>query len=162
MAGFLKVYDVCIEKIIAILMGFMVVSLFAQVISRYLLSSSIMWTDEIGRYTFIWIVYLGSIAAFKKRTHLVVDIFTQKMTPKLQFCLNLFFQIVIMLFLLLVFIFGVKYSMSNMGNPAYSTNVINLGVAYASVPVGAILMIVNIVRVILEDLNMKGEGVKQQ
>ncbi|MEA4848234.1 MAG: TRAP transporter small permease [Clostridiaceae bacterium] len=162
MAGFFKVYDACIERIIAVLMGFMVVSLFAQVISRYLLSSSIMWTDEIGRYTFIWIVYLGAVVAFKKRTHLVVDIFTQKMPPKLQFYLNLFFQIVIMLFLLLVFIFGVKYSMANMGNPAYSTNVVSLGVAYASVPVGAVLMIVNILRVILEDLKMKGKGVKRQ
>lgn len=160
MGRFLEILDSLIEKIIALLMGFMVVSLFSQVIARYFFNSPIMWTDEIGRYTFIWIVYLGSVVAFKKRSHLVVDILTRKFPEKLQFYLNLFFEIVIMLFLFLVFIFGLQYAMSNMGNPAYSTNVISLGVAYVSVPVGALLMIINIVRVIAEDLRKRKEVVK--
>ena len=155
MRKFFKLYDFWIEKAIAFLLGFLVISLFAQVISRYLFNFPIMWTDEIGRYTFIWIVYLGSAVAFKKRSQLIVDVFTQKMPHKLQFNLNLFFHIVIILFLFLVFAYGLQYTMSNMGNPAYSTSVISLGIAYASVPVGALLMIINIVRSISDDLKTK-------
>lgn len=155
---FFKLYDSLIEKAIAVLFGFLVVSLFAQVISRYLFNFPIMWTDEIGRYVFIWIVYLGSAAAFKNKSHLIVDVFTQKMPQKLQYYLNLFFHIVIILFLFLVFIFGLQYAMNNMSNPAYSTSIISLGVAYISVPVGALLMIINIIRVISEDLKIKGKA----
>ncbi|MDD2492158.1 MAG: TRAP transporter small permease [Bacteroidales bacterium] len=135
----------------------MIISLFAQVISRYIFNFPIMWTDEIGRYTFIWIVYLGSAVAFKNRTHLIVDVFTQKMPRKLQFYLKLLFYIVIILFLFLVFTYGMQYAMNNMGNPAYSTNIISLGLVYASVPVGALLMTINIIRAIFEDLKIEGK-----
>lgn len=158
MGKFFKLYDSLIEKAIAVLLGFLIVSLFAQVISRYLFNFPIMWTDEIGRYVFIWIVYLGSAAAFKNKAHLIVDVFTQKMSHKLQFCLNLFFYIVITLFLFLVFVYGLQYAMNNMGNPAYSTSVVSLGAAYASVPVGALLMIINIMRTIFGDFRIKGKA----
>lgn len=157
MEKFFKLYDSWIEKAIAVLMGFLIISLFAQVLSRYLFNFPIMWTDEIGRYTFIWIVYLGSAAAFKNKSHLIVDVFTQKMPRKLQFRLNLFFHAVIILFLFLVFKYGLQYTMNNRGNPAYSTNVISLGIAYASVPVGALLMIINILRAISEDMKTEGK-----
>lgn len=158
MGKFFKLYDSLIEKAIAVLLGFLIVSLFAQVISRYLFNFPIMWTDEIGRYVFIWIVYLGSAAAFKNKAHLIVDVFTQKMSPKLQFYLNLFFYMVITLFLFLVFVYGLQYAMNNMGNPAYSTSVVSLGAAYASVPVGALLMIINIMRTIFGDFRIKGKA----
>lgn len=159
MTKFFKLYDSWIEKAIAILLGFLIVSLFAQVVSRYLFNFPIMWTDEIGRYTYIWIVYLGSAVAFKNRGHLIVDVFTQKMPYRIQYYLNLFFHIVIILFLFLVFSFGLQYTKNNMGNPAYSTSIISLGIAYASVPVGALLMITNIIRTIFED-SKKREGVE--
>lgn len=158
MKKFFYLYDACIEKTAALFLGISVVILFAQVITRYFLHSPIMWTDEIGRYLFIWIVYLGSASAFIRRKHLQVDIITQYMPEKIKYNLNLVFQIVIILFLFLVFIFGLQYAMKNMGNPAYSTNAISLGVAYISVPVGALLMVINIVRVILEDFRTKKEG----
>ena len=155
MEKFFKLYDSWIEKAIAVLMGFLIISLFAQVISRYAFNFPIMWTDEIGRYTFIWIVYLGSAAAFKN--NLIVDVFTPKMPHKLQIRLNRFFHAVIILFLFLVFKYGLQYTINNMGNPAYSTNVISLGIAYASVPVGALLMIINILRAISEDMKTEGK-----
>lgn len=158
LSKFFKYYDSLIEKAISILLGFMIISLFAQVVSRYLLNFPIMWTDEIGRYTYIWIVYLGSAVAFKKGNHLIVDVFTQKMPNKIQNHLRLFFNIVIILFLFLVFLYGVQYAMNNMGNPAYSTNIINLGVAYASIPVGSLFMIINIIRVVSEEIKIKGKA----
>ena len=157
MERFFRLYDSWIEKAIAALLGFLIVSLFAQVISRYAFNFPIMWTDEIGRYTFIWIVYLGSAAAFKNKSHLIVDVFTSKMPPKIQLNLNRFFHTVIILFLFLVFKYGLQYAMNNMGNPAYSTNMISLGIAYASVPVGALLMIINILRTISEDIKTEGK-----
>lgn len=158
MVKFFKLYDSFIEKTICILLGILVVSLFTQVVSRHFLNISIMWTDELGRYLFIWIVYLGSAVAFRERSHLVVDVFTERMPYKLQFFLKSFFNLLILAFLFLVFIFGLKFSMINMANPAYSMRIIKLGIVYASIPVGALLMIVNILRVIHEDFKIKRKG----
>lgn len=47
---------------------------FANVVSRYFLSSTIAWTDEIIVFMFIWISMLGSAYAFLTNSHLGMDL----------------------------------------------------------------------------------------
>lgn len=47
---------------------------FANVVSRYFLSSTIAWTDEIIVFMFIWISMLGSAYAFLTNAHLGMDL----------------------------------------------------------------------------------------
>ncbi|WP_434311063.1 TRAP transporter small permease [Hominifimenecus sp. rT4P-3] len=54
----------CVNRIL----GFLIVLLFAamfgscilQVVTRYVLNNSLVWTDELARYTFIWGNMLGA------------------------------------------------------------------------------------------------------
>ena len=56
------------EKIIASALCFMVVLVTAQVLSRYIAHKSLSYTEEIVRYAFVWITFLGiSAAAFRGR-----------------------------------------------------------------------------------------------
>jgi TRAP-type C4-dicarboxylate transport system permease small subunit len=61
------------EKIIATALCFMVVLVTAQVLSRYIAHKSLSFTEEIVRYAFVWITFLGiSAAAFRGR-HLSIS-----------------------------------------------------------------------------------------
>lgn len=46
---------------------------FAQVVLRYLFNNPQTWAEEVGRYLFIWITFLGAAAAFSRDTHIRVD-----------------------------------------------------------------------------------------
>ncbi|WCK56410.1 TRAP transporter large permease subunit [Aneurinibacillus sp. Ricciae_BoGa-3] len=51
------------------LMVAMVLDIAMQVIFRYLLNHSLAWSEELGRYLFLWTVFLGSTIGIKKNLH---------------------------------------------------------------------------------------------
>ena len=56
--------------------SFMVVlvfSTFMQVFTRYVLNASWPWTEELARYSFIWMNMLGAAAGFRKASLVAVD-----------------------------------------------------------------------------------------
>ena len=60
--------DICISLLVATT----VIVLFIQIISRYVFHHSFAWTEELSRFTFIWMVYLSSSMAVRQGTHVRV------------------------------------------------------------------------------------------
>ena len=60
-----KILDVT-RKITNIIVTFLfmvvVAVVFAQVVARYVAGSSIRWADELARFAFVWLVYLGAVS----------------------------------------------------------------------------------------------------
>jgi TRAP-type C4-dicarboxylate transport system permease small subunit len=70
--------------LLAALLMAMVAVTFAQVVQRYLLSSGITWAEEVARYCFVWIVFLGSAIALHRGMHVGVDLLTDLLPPPLK------------------------------------------------------------------------------
>jgi len=144
----LKTYDSFIEFIIVIFFAIMIITLFGEVVSRFLFSLPMMWAEEIGRYLFIWIVYLGAAQGFIQNRHLTVDFLSKKIPSPYSNYLDVVLHLMIMIFLFFVFVNGVKYAGMNFNKSAYSIDWIHIGWMYAAIPVGAILMFFNIIRIL--------------
>lgn len=69
------------ENLIAILLGIMTLSTFANVIARYVFNSNIFWALELTVFMFAWLVLLGASYAVKKTSHLGVDAIVNMMGP---------------------------------------------------------------------------------
>ena len=67
------------------LMSAMTVILFVQVVMRYVLQSSLSWSEELARYLFVWLIYLGISYGAKIMKHIKIDaalgIFPGKIRP---------------------------------------------------------------------------------
>ena len=50
----------------------MVLMVAAQVLSRYILHRSLSYTEELVRYCFVWVTFLGASAAAFRRRHLSI------------------------------------------------------------------------------------------
>lgn len=64
-----------LEELVAA--AFLVVTTLLVVINivcRYFLNMGLVWTEEVATGCFVWSVFIGSIAAFKRRGHVGVDI----------------------------------------------------------------------------------------
>src|SRR5438552_943707 len=58
--------------------GILIVPVTLQVISRYTaLIPAWIWTEELSRFLFIWMIMLGSMIAVREGTHFVVDVWPQ-------------------------------------------------------------------------------------
>ena len=60
------------------LMFSMMVVICAQVFFRYVLTASLPWSEELGRYIFIWMSFLGIAAAYYKGRHVAFDLLLLK------------------------------------------------------------------------------------
>jgi len=61
------------ETVIAAILGLMTLVTFANVVTRYLFNSNILWALEFTVFMFGWLVLLGASYAVKTRAHLGVD-----------------------------------------------------------------------------------------
>lgn len=70
MTRLISYYCKAIEVITVALLAMMVVLVFGNVVLRYVFNSGITITEEVSRWMFVWVTFLGSIVALKERGHL--------------------------------------------------------------------------------------------
>ena len=69
MSFFKQLYDNFEEGSCALFVAVMVLCLFLQVAMRIAVGSSLAWTEELSRYSFLWAVYVGAALAVKRGGH---------------------------------------------------------------------------------------------
>lgn len=67
----------------------------AQVIFRYVIAAPLPWSEEMARYCFVWIVFLGGAVGLARGIHLGVDLFVNMLPPKAQRGLDIFTNLLI-------------------------------------------------------------------
>ena len=70
-----------LEAVIAACLAIMVVLVFGNVVLRYGFNSGLTMSEEVSRWLFIWITFLGAIVALKEHSHLGVDMLVVKLPP---------------------------------------------------------------------------------
>lgn len=56
----------------------------AQVFARYVLNSSLFWSEELARYLLVWLTFLGASTAYRHGLHPGVDVFYTRMPRTLK------------------------------------------------------------------------------
>lgn len=68
----------------AALLAVLTLILLTQVFSRYVLDRPLGWTDELARFVFVWLVFIGSAALASENRHIAVTYFTDKLARSSQ------------------------------------------------------------------------------
>jgi TRAP-type C4-dicarboxylate transport system permease small subunit len=71
-----------LEWTITLLLAAMVVLVFGNVLMRYALNSGITVSEELSRWLFVWMTFLGAIVALKDHGHLGSDMLVSRLGPK--------------------------------------------------------------------------------
>ena len=66
---------------LALLMVAMVVMVFGNVVLRYVLNAGITVSEELSRWCFVWLTFLGVVIAVQERAHLGSDLVVQRLGP---------------------------------------------------------------------------------
>lgn len=77
-----------IERLIAAFLAAMVVMVFGNVVLRYAFNSGIIVSEELSRWLFLWVTFLGAIVALKEHSHLGSDFLISRLpVPARRACL---------------------------------------------------------------------------
>ncbi|WP_280771758.1 TRAP transporter small permease [Salipaludibacillus daqingensis] len=102
-----------IKVLIAIIVLVMFVLVFGNVVLRYVFNSGITWSGEISRFLMIWLIFLGSVLAFKENAHLNVDVLFKKFKPRMKKAVYTVSCIIMLFVLYLIFDGSIKTALTN-------------------------------------------------
>lgn len=102
----IKFIDQILSVTLAILMGAMVLDVTWQIFTRFLTDTPSSWTEELARFMLIWIGLLGAAWAYRRRSHLGLSYFVEKLNPDMQKRMEIFSYLATALFAVLVMIYG--------------------------------------------------------
>lgn len=73
-----------LEAILAINLAVLSCIVFINIILRYGFQTSILSVDELSRYLFVWLTFIGAIVAFMDNAHVQVTFLVEKLSPAWQ------------------------------------------------------------------------------
>ena len=67
-----------LEALLVILLAGMAIMVFGNVVLRYGFNSGILVSEELSRYFFVWLTFVGAVVTFRENAHLGVETLVQR------------------------------------------------------------------------------------
>ena len=81
MTKLLDFYCRALEALMALALAMMVVLVFGNVVLRYAFDSGITVSEEVSRWLFVWLTFIGAVVALKEHGHLGTDMLVGRLGP---------------------------------------------------------------------------------
>jgi TRAP-type transport system small permease protein len=87
----------------------LIVPVTLQIVSRYTaLIPSYIWTEELSRFLFIWMVMLGAMIGIREGSHFEVDVWPE-LAPRANALLRIVSHLFVLIFALVFVYWGIKF-----------------------------------------------------
>ncbi|SFR06370.1 TRAP transporter small permease [Desulfoscipio geothermicus] len=149
----------CLEKacktIIFTLFIVMVITTFAQVIFRFVFFS-LSWSEELSRYCLVWLTFVGGALGVRKKIHVAVEAVTLLFPRSLKIAVSRFNYVLLAVLAILLIKYGITVSVLNMQQLSPAMH-IPIGLSYAALPVGGLLILIFSLELIFHPERKGGE-----
>jgi len=111
MQAFVDGYYRLLKLLLTLLFVGLVIPVAMQVLSRYTgIVPRYIWTEEIARFCFVWIIMIGAMIATRDGTHFDVDVLPHSANPRIERLSALFVHIAIGVFALTFCYYGYSFA----------------------------------------------------
>lgn len=130
-----------------------------EVIRRELFAYSSIWGEEIVRYSFIYLAWIGAAAAVKERGHIRIDVLTHYLGRRTKAALYIFGDLVMFAVALVALFYSFETVMvsAKFGSVSHGLRV-SMVWFLSAVPLGFALMVLRLVQSFLRDLRSLRDG----
>lgn len=100
--------------------GILAIVMMMQIFCRKVLNDSLTWSDEMGGYLLVWIALFGAVTALFEKKHLAIDSLIDRMPKKVENVMRIVIDVLIIIFLIIVFYFSIPLMTKLTGMTAIS------------------------------------------
>ncbi|MFD1862785.1 TRAP transporter small permease [Planococcus chinensis] len=147
--------NIGIKHFLNIILAVLVTVVFLQVIFRFVLGSPLAWTEELARYSLIWITFLGAAYAMSLKAHIGMELFVNLFGIPIRKALYILSTIATLAFFLMMVIQGTDLAMQSMSQLSPVLR-IPMGIIYAVIPLSGLILIVNMASQFRKDFKSGG------
>jgi len=137
----------------------LVMTMAVEVLRREVFSYSSIWGEEIVRYTFIYLAWIGAAVAVKERAHIRIDVIMHYLGPRPKALMYIFGDIVMFIVAVIALYWSYEsvYVSAKFGSVTDGLRISRVWFLMA-VPIGFALIILRLVQSFLRDLRSLRDG----
>lgn len=139
MKKFINVLNKTEEVVLVVMFALMVAIIFIQVVMRKM-NNSLYWSEELGKFLFVWISWLGISIGEKRGEHIKITMLTDRFSPKVQHILNIISEIIVIFICVITVYYGIQLVITQ-ASTHYTGIKISVSWGYLAVVLGCICMI---------------------
>lgn len=125
--------------IVLVFLGMMFVILLFQIILRYFFNYPLIWSEELARYLFVWVAFIGASFGVRDSSHIKLTVIFNFFPRKLKIVISALTNIVCVLFFLYLIPDSIKLAIEQF-SIASSAIGLPMGLVFLAIPVGFVLM----------------------
>jgi TRAP-type transport system small permease protein len=128
-----------LEILMVTILGVMVVLVFSNVVARYVFDAAITWAEEVSRFLFVWLTFVGASIGLHRGIHLGMDLVVARLSSRRRLMVDVVNHIIVLVFFAVWGFGGVALIEANLNYMSPATG-FSMGLVYLIGPLAAILM----------------------
>lgn len=131
-----------------------VITIFMEVFRRFALSYSSIWAEEVARYAFIYVSWIGASAAIRERAHIRIDVIMPFLGERAKGIVYIFGDLVTMALAIFAFWWSLETVLTSIkfGSVTHGLR-ISLAWFLAAVPLGFAMMFFRLIQSVIRDFS---------
>ncbi len=142
MDKYIKYMNIGLKHFLNAVLVVLVITVFLQVIFRFILNQPLAWTEETARYCLIWITFLGAAFAMSTKAHIGMEIFVNLFAVPMRKVFYVIATIASLAFFLLMVVEGFDLAERSMSQLSPVLR-IPMGLVYSIIPFSGCILIIN-------------------
>lgn len=132
----------------------LIIAIFCQVFFRFVFGHNLTWTEELSRYSLVWITFLGAAYAMATNSHVGMEMIVEKSPLPLRRIIIVVGMLVSALFFIIMIQQGYALSMKAMKQLSPVLK-LPMGYIYAIIPISGVILLINLLDVTWKQLKGK-------
>jgi len=133
-----------------VLMVGLIFILGVNIVLRYFFDNPIAWSNTASRYSYIFIVLVGSGVSYIEGGHAQIEFVYDRAPKRLKFIFDLFHCVIMISVSLILIVMGLKHSILMWAVHPPIIPWFSVGIVYLSIPFCALLILLFLIKKILE------------
>lgn len=139
---------------LTLLMGLLIFPIVLQIVSRFTPGiPHFIWTEEIARFCFIWVIMLGAMIGVRDGTHFALDLWSHAPTPRAQAIGRLWVHAAMMVMALTFAGFGWRFALFGFAQQSELTG-LNMLAVHIAWPLAGVVFALFLTEKFIEDIRL--------
>ncbi|MHC4192288.1 MAG: TRAP transporter small permease [Planctomycetota bacterium] len=126
------------------LVTILIISTTLQVLTRFVIRRPLIWTEEVSRFSFVWMVFLGASLGVYYREHFMLEFILERLTTRWRARINLILHVAVSSMAVLLTVVGYEYAIKGLTEVSPATRMQMFWI-YLAIPVSGVLMLTYLV-----------------
>lgn len=148
-----KAEDICLVAMFAL----MVAAIFLQIIMRSVFNNSLSWSEELGKFIFVWISWLGISIGERRNEHIRITLLVDRLSVKWQKIFEIIANVLLFAILAITLYYAVTLVISQ-SHVHYAGIKISTSWGYLSLVLGCAFMSLRLIGGIVRNIVFLKKG----